>query len=172
MSLSFGSRLVKNTIIHQAQAKVEHDLAAAWMVFNEKLNDIKEIVRLTAERKGIQEDIKSKRQRILQKKLSRVREKYGLDILTLTDNKGKVIIRTRNPGVVGDDQSQDGIIRWVPKKGVLAYPQIVSREKLLKEGEDLAEQAYMEFIDTPKAAPISPCFEFGSVMLFEESVTR
>jgi len=42
LSLSFGSRLVKNTIIHQAQAKVEHDLAAAWMVFNEKLNDIKE----------------------------------------------------------------------------------------------------------------------------------
>ena len=171
LSLSFGSRLVKNTIIHQAQAKVEHDLAAAWMVFNEKLNDIKEIVRLTAAREGIQEDIKSKRQRILQKKLSRVREKYGLDILTLTDNKGKVIIRTRNPGVVGDDQSQDGIIRWVPKKGVLAYPQIVPREELLKEGEDLAEQAYMEFIDTPKAAPISPCFEFGSVMLFEESVT-
>ena len=31
-------------------------------------------------------------------------------ILTLTDNKGKVIIRTRNPGVVGDDQSQKNIV--------------------------------------------------------------
>ncbi|MBA7644218.1 Adaptive-response sensory-kinase SasA [subsurface metagenome] len=152
LSLSFGSRLVKNTLIHQAQAKVDHDLAAAWMVFNEKLNDIKEIVSLTATREGIQEDIKSKRQRILQKKLNRVREKYGLDILTLTDNKGKVIIRTRNPGVVGDDQSQDEITRWAPKKDVLAYPQIVSREELLKEGYDLANQADMEFIDTPKAA--------------------
>ncbi len=165
MSLSFGSRLVKNTIIHQAQAKVEHDLAAAWMVFNEKLNDIKEIVSLTAAREGIQEDIKSKRQRILQKKLSRVREKYGLEILTLTDNKGKVIIRTRNPGVVGDDQSQDEIIKWAPKKGVLAYPQIVPREELLKEGGDLAEQAYMEFIDTPKAAPRPENKETNGMML-------
>lgn len=165
LSLSFGSRLLKTTIIHQAQAKVEHDLAAAWMVFNEKLNDIKEIVSLTATREGIQDDIKRKRQRILQNKLNRVREEYGLDILTLTDNKGKVIVRTRNPGVVGDDQSQDEIISWAPEKGVLAYPQIVPREELLKEGEDLAEQTYMEFIDTPKAAPRPENKETNGMML-------
>ncbi len=152
LSLSFGSRLMKNTIIHQAQAKVEHDLAAAWMVFNEKLSDIKEIVDLTAAREAIQEDIISQRLQLLEKKLSRVREVYGLDILTLTDEKGKVIIRTRNPGVVGDNQSQDEIISLAPKKDVLAYPQIVSREELLKEGDDLANQAEMDFIDTPKAA--------------------
>jgi len=163
--LSFGSRLVKNTIIRQAQAKVEHDLAAAWMVFNEKLNDIKEIVSLTAAREGTQEDIKSKSLRILHKKLSRVREEYGLDILTLTDNKGKVIIRTRNPGVLGDDQSQDEIISLAAKKGVLAYPQIVPQAELLKEGEDLAEQAYMEFIDTPKAAPRPENKETNGMML-------
>ena len=163
--MSFGSRLVKNTIIRQAQAKVEHDLAAAWMVFNEKLNDIKEIVSLTAAREGTQEDIKSKSLRILHKKLNRVREEYGLDILTLTDNKGKVIIRTRNPGVLGDDQSQDEIISLAAKKGVLAYPQIVPQAELLKEGEDLAEQAYMEFIDTPKAAPRPENKETNGMML-------
>jgi len=152
LSLSFGSRLVKNTIIDQAQAKVEHDLAAAWMVFNEQLSDIKEIVGLTAAREALQEDIISQRFQLLEKKLSRVRQDYGLDILTLTDSKGKVIIRTRNPGVVGDDQSQDEIVSLVPKKDGLAYPQIISREELLKEGEDLANQADMEFIDTPKAA--------------------
>ena len=150
--MSFGSRLVKNTIIDQAQAKVEHDLAAAWMVFNEQLSDIKEIVGLTAAREALQEDIISQRFQLLEKKLSRVRQDYGLDILTLTDSKGKVIIRTRNPGVVGDDQSQDEIVSLVPKKDGLAYPQIISREELLKEGEDLANQADMEFIDTPKAA--------------------
>jgi two-component system NtrC family sensor kinase len=163
--LSFGSRLVKNTIIRQAQAKVEHDLAAAWMVFNEKLNDTKEIVSLTAAREGIQEDIKNESLSILQKLLNRVREEYGLDILTLTDNRGKVIIRTRNPGVVGDDQSQDELVKLAPKKGVLAYPQIVPREELLKEGEDLAEKAYMEFIDTPKAAPRPENKETNGMML-------
>jgi two-component system NtrC family sensor kinase len=48
---------------------------------------------------------------------------------------------------------------------VLAYPQIVPREELLKEGEDLAEQAYMEFIDTPKAAPRPENKETSGMML-------
>ncbi len=172
LSLSFGSRLVKNTIIDQAQAKVEHDLAAAWMVFNEKLSDIKEIVGLTAAREALQEDIISQRLQLLQKKLSRVRQDYGLDILTLTDSKGKVIIRTRNPGVVGDDQSQDEIVSLVPKKDILAYPQIISREELLKEGEDLAIQADMEFIDTPKAAFRPEKKETSGLMLKAASSVR
>jgi len=153
ISLSLGWRLEKATIIEQAQTKVRHDLATAWMVFNEKLSNIKEIVRLTADRESLREAIKSDKKEILLKYLSRVREDYGLDILTLTDASGKVLIRTRNPGATGDDQSQDEIINKALKDGVLAYPEIVSREELLKEGEDLAEKAYLEFKYTPRAAP-------------------
>ncbi len=165
MSLSFGSKLIKNTLIDQAQAKVKHDLAAAWMVFNEKLKDIKEIVRLTAERESIKEATKNNNKDILFRYLSRVREEYELDVLTLIDSTGIVIVRTRNPDVIGDDQSQDEIIKLVPKKGVLAYPQIVPREELIKEGKDLADQAYMEFIDTPKAAPRPENKETNGMML-------
>jgi len=165
LSLSFGSRLVKNTVIDQAQANVKHDLAAAWMVFNERRNYVKEIVRLTAERESIKEATKNNNKDILFRYLSRVREEYGLDVLTLTNSTGIVIVRTRNPDVIGDDQSQDEIIKLVPKKGVLAYPQIVPREELIKEGKDLADQAYMEFIDTPKAAPRPENKETNGMML-------
>jgi two-component system NtrC family sensor kinase len=152
LSLFFGSRLVKRTIISQAQAKVRHDLAAAWMVFNEKLNDVKEIVVSTASREGIQDAIKYDRQDILLRYLSRVRNENGLDILTLADNKGNVILRTRNPLVIGDSRAQDEIISKAMEGGVYAFPQIISRSELLKEAEELVERAYMEFVDTPKAA--------------------
>ncbi len=165
LSLSFGSRLVKNTIISQAQAKVRHDLASAWMVFHERLNDIKEIVDLTAAREGIREAIKNNQKDLLLKYLGRVRKEYGLDILTMTDDKRKVIVRTRNPEVIGDDQSQDEIVNQAMKQGSVAYPQIVSREELLKEGKDLADQAYMEFIPTPKAAPRPEEKETSGMML-------
>jgi two-component system NtrC family sensor kinase len=165
LTLSFGYRLVKNTIISQAQAKVRHDLASAWMVFNEKLNSVKEIVNLTAARESLHEALRNNQKDILLRYLSRVREDYGLDILTLTDKKGKVIIRTRNPDVVGDDQSQDEIIKRVLKEDLLAYPQIVPHEELLREGEDLAEQAYMEFIETLKAAPRPENKETSGLML-------
>ncbi len=165
ISLSLGWRLVKNTLIGQAQTKVSHDLAAAWMVFNEKLNDIKEIVSLTAARESLWDAIRNDNKDILLRYLSRVRQDYGLDILTLTDKSGKVIVRTRNPGVVGDDQSQDEVLKLALKGGIFAHPQIIPQEELLKEGNDLAEKAYMEFIYTPKAAPRPEKFETSGMML-------
>ena len=104
-SLLGGSRLVRNTLISQAQAKVRHDLAAAWLVFNEKQNNVRNIVNLTAARESLHEIMKSRQYDILLRYLTRVREEYGLDILTLTDAQGRVILRTRNPQVSGDDQS-------------------------------------------------------------------
>lgn len=165
ISLNFGSRIIRNTLISQAQAKVRHDLEAAWMVFNENLNDIKEIVSLTASRESLIENLNNNKLDILLSSLNRVREDYGLDILTLTDHTGKVIIRTRNPQVVGDDQSQDEIVEWALRRGVLAHPQIITREELLKEGEELAEQAYFKFIPTPMAAERPEDRETSGMML-------
>jgi len=165
LSLSFGWRLVKDTIIHEAQVKVKHDLSAAWMVFNKKISEIREIVSLTADREGLHQAIKNNDKNSILRSLKRVREEKGLDILNLTDRNGKVVIRTRNPEVVGDDQSQDDIIREAQKNGNFAYPQIIPREELLKEGEDLADKAYMEFIPTPKAAPRPENKETSGMML-------
>jgi len=154
LTLIFGARLTRNTIISQAQAKVVHDLDAAWMVFNEKLHDVRDIVYFTTDRESIRDALIDGRLDILQSYLSRVRESSKLDILNLTDGSGRVIVRTRNPEVVGDDQSEDGLVAQVlSKKGVVAFPQIITKEELLKEGTDLAERAFIEFIETPKAAP-------------------
>ena len=172
LSLSFGSRLVKDTIIHEAQVKVKHDLSAAWMVFNEKLSDIKEVVSLTAAREGLHETIKNNDKDSILRNLNRVREENGLDILNLTDKNGIVVIRTREPDVRGDDQSRDEIVREALKNGEIAYPQIVPREELLKEGKDLADQAYMEFIDTPKAAPRPENKETSGMMLKAAATIR
>jgi two-component system NtrC family sensor kinase len=165
VTLFFGWRLVKDTLISQAQTKVQHDLAAAWMVLNEKLTDIKDTVWLTAEREGIHNALRNNQYSILLRRLNRVREENGLDILTLTDRNGRVIIRTRNPELVGDDQSNDEIVKRALKRDVLAFPQVVPREELLKEGKDLAEQAYMEFIETPKAAPRPENKETSGLMM-------
>jgi two-component system NtrC family sensor kinase len=165
ISLVVGQRLVKSVLIGQAQAKVKHDLASAWMVFDEKLNSVKDIVSLTAARESLREAIKNDRRDILLQYLNRVRSQYGLDILTLTDSQGTVIVRTRNPGVTGDSQTQDEIVRQALQPNVVASPEIVSRGELLKEGEDLADRAYLEFIPTPKAAPRPENRETSGMML-------
>ena len=75
------------------------------------------------------------------------------------------MVRTRNPQNVGDDQSQDEIIGWALKGGVVAHTQIVSREELTKESEDLAEKAYFKFIPTPKAVERPENEETSGMML-------
>lgn len=172
VSLVFGQRLIKNTLITQAKAKVNHDLASAWVVFNEKLNDIKDLVSLTAARESLHEAIKQNDRDLILRRLDRVRVMYGLDILTLTDSQCRVSVRSRNPSVSGDDQSQDRIVCGALEQGTVAFPDIVPRSELLKESEELAEQAYLEFIPTPKAAPRPENRETSGLMLKAATAVR
>src|SRR4030042_4055004 len=165
ISLYLGQKLVKNTLISQAQKKVDYDLASAWIVFDERLNDIKDLVSLTAARESLQEAVVKGERDLILRRLNRVRVMDGLDILTLTDQQGRVYIRTRNPEITGDDKSQDELVRLALQQRVVAYPETIPRRELLKEGEDLADQAYMEFIPTPKAAPRLESEETNGLML-------
>lgn len=165
ISLIIGWRLVKNTLIGQAQLKVKHDLSAAWMVFNERLNDIKDLVNLTAARESLQEALQKNQLDILLKYLARVREGYSLDFLTLTNAQGQVLVRTSNPRQVGDDQSHDELVSQALAGVTVASPQILSSEELLKEGEELAERARMKILPTPKAAPRDEAFESKGMVL-------
>ncbi|MCK4495078.1 MAG: hypothetical protein KAU91_01915, partial [Candidatus Aminicenantes bacterium] len=58
ITLTLGTRLEHKTIISLAQDKVNHDLASAWMVYNEKLNDIRDVVLLNSRRESIQKAAK------------------------------------------------------------------------------------------------------------------
>jgi two-component system NtrC family sensor kinase len=160
-----GTRLVANTLIRQAQSKVTHDLASAWMVYNEKLKEIKNILQFTAAGESISEMIRYNQGKLLQRYLDRVRTENNLDVLTLADNRGKVVLRTRNTRERGDDQSQDEIISVALKKKVVASTQIISRKELMREGGDLVKQAYMKIISTPKAKPRKEATETSGMML-------
>jgi len=152
VTLFIGTRLEHRTIISQAEAKVRHDLAAAWMVYNEKLNSIRDTVRLSADQDYVREALRSGRLDGLAGKLDGIRRPFGMDILTLTDGRGRVVVRSRRPDVAGDDQSRDPFISRALQGRSATGTQLVVRDDLLKEGPDLAERAYFAFIPTPMAA--------------------
>jgi two-component system NtrC family sensor kinase len=90
----------------------------------------------------------------LTKELQEIRQKESLDILTLTDEFGRVVVRAQNPSIRGDNQTYDEIVdRVLSTKEVVVGTVIIPREKLVKEGVDLAEQAHIKVIATPKAKP-------------------
>jgi two-component system NtrC family sensor kinase len=165
VSLFFGTRLEHRTIFSLAQAKVRHDLASAWMVYNEKLNDIRDIVFLNASRDAVQNSLISGDRETLLRLLGRVQKDFGLDVMTATDPRGIVVVRASNPGMYGDNQGGDALVRRALRGTVVTATEIVSRTDLLKDGRDFAQRAYLRFIPTPKAAPRPEDHEENGMML-------
>jgi two-component system NtrC family sensor kinase len=136
------------------------------MVYNEKLNDVKDIVKATSERRLLLKDALSTDERnIVKRELENARKSYNLDILTLTDKEGLVVVRTRNPYNVGDDQSNDDLVNRALKCEIVAATQIVPVEQLRLEGDGLAEKAYCVLKETPKAKPTLRTCETSGMML-------
>lgn len=161
-----GVRLIGNGIIRQAQDKVRVDLNSAREIYQERLNTIKDIVRLTATRFFLERSLEDRNRDIMDLELKKVREQESLDILTVTDADGRVIFRTRKPEAFGDDQTAFEIVRLVlSEKIVSASTEIVSRDELMKEGEDLAERAYFRIVPTPKAKPRLEVEETSGMMM-------
>ncbi len=161
-----GSRLIANGIIRQAQDQVKNDLNSAREVYREKTEDIKDTVRFTAVRVFIKDAIIKNDIETLKRKLTEIRKSESLDILTLTDVNGRVIFRSRNPSVYGDNQAYDDLVgRVISVREVVTGTVLVSREELMKEGEDLAEQAYIKFIPTPMAKPRPETEEVSGMMI-------
>jgi two-component system NtrC family sensor kinase len=165
VSLFFGIRLEHNTIIGLAQAKVRHDLASAWMVYDEKLNDIRDIVLLNAGRDSVQAALLAGDRDTLFRALVRVRRDFKLDVLTITDRFGRVVQRTNPSGIFGDDQSGDPLVSRALRKETVTATEIVPRSELLKESPDFAERSYLKFIPTPMAAPRAEDHEENGMML-------
>jgi two-component system NtrC family sensor kinase len=165
VSLFIGTRLEHATIISQAEAKVRHDLASAWMVYHEKSNSIRDIIWLSAHRKFLRAALQSGRYEGVAAELEVTRRQFGLDILTVADGRGRVVVRARRPDVTGDDESGDPFVSRALEGRPTSGTVIVSRAELLKEGPDLAEQAYFKFIPTPKAVERSEDHEENGMML-------
>jgi two-component system NtrC family sensor kinase len=164
ISLGIGTRLEHRTIFSLAQAKVRHDLSSAWMVYNERLNSIADMIRLSAHREFIRDFLPGDRSE-LASRIDALRREFRLDILSLTDSRGRVILRSRRPENWGDDLSRDPLIRQALGGRPAAGTQIVTRTELLREGDDLADRAYFKFISTPKAAARSEDHEPNGMML-------
>src|SRR3990172_7595900 len=92
-----GVRLIVTGIIGQAQDKVKNDLNSAREIYREKTENVKDIVRFTAMRFFIKDALLKNDVETTKTELEAIRKKESLDVLTLTDKNGRVILRFRNP---------------------------------------------------------------------------
>jgi two-component system NtrC family sensor kinase len=162
-----GMQLIDTGIINQAQDKVRIDLNSARHIYQDEIHEVKATLRLTAQRFFIKNAISEGDVETLKMEIEGIRKRESLDVLTLTDETGRVIVRARNPSINDENQEHDELVsRALSNREVIGATAIVTREELLKEDPNLAEQAYMKFIPTPKAKP-SPQTEQTSGMMIK-----
>ena len=147
-----GIQLIGSRVVAEAQEKVSYDLNAAREIYGSKANRIYDAVRLTAGRFFITDALTTGDMAGVAEELVKLKTGEGLDIFTLTDAKGKVIMRANNLEAFGDNQNHNELIAVVLSRNApVTATVIVSLADLRMESALLAEQAFFKFIDTPMA---------------------
>lgn len=124
-------RLIGTGIISQAQDRVRTDLNAARHIYQDEIEEVKALLHLSAQRFFIKDALLENDVEKLKRELEEIRKRQSLDILTLTDKNGQVIVRARNPSITGDNQAHDELVSQVLSgRKVIATTVIVAREEL------------------------------------------
>jgi two-component system NtrC family sensor kinase len=160
-----GIQLIGNTIIKQAQDKVRLDLNSAREVYQKESESVKNLIRLTAVRFFLIDAILKKDVGRIERELQKIRVNESLDILTLTDGKGYVLLRARNPALSGDTLDNE-VMEWVLKHNEeVVATRILSLEELQKEGQSLVDQVMIRLVPTPKARPRADTVETSGMAI-------
>jgi two-component system NtrC family sensor kinase len=160
-----GIFLIDKWTVGQAQDRVSSALNSAREILHHRLENIKNSVYFSSFRTSIGEALTKNDRFVLKEILGSIRKEAQIDILTVTDDQGKVVLRSRNPVVFGDDVSHNEIVKEVlaTQKSVSSI-EIISYKEILKEGEDLAQQSTIKFVEAPETkARKAP--EQGSAMV-------
>jgi two-component system, NtrC family, sensor kinase len=152
VTMYVGMRIISDQTITRAETKTISDLNSAREIYRNKISEIHSITRLTAVRRLVRSAVINHDHKFLTKDFESILRREKLDILSITDSHGNVIARGRNPAMYGDNILDDRFIeRVIRTRQPVSGTDLLTRELLIKASPDLAAQASMQVIPTPKA---------------------
>ena len=157
--------------IREAQQRVELHIRAAWDIYEEKKMQIRSTLDILAQSPRIKavlvQHSNTTNKDILKQELEEIRKKNAMDILTLIDDKGNVVLRSRPPFNKNDNLSDDLLVSEALRtKGSCEGDIIFTSDRLRLEGQGLLEKC-MRFGGEPKGmltGAVIPLIEDGHVL--------
>ncbi|MFO7644855.1 MAG: cache domain-containing protein [Desulfosarcina sp.] len=151
LAAAVGAFLINRTTVNEAQRRAGLDLRTAWSVIQSELDGLELFLTALSGGKRVQEAYHTDDTAEFRALLEVARRQSRFDFLSLTDNQGRVIMRTAAPYQAGDYLAQDTLIRRALKGETISGFAILESPRLQVEGERLEERAFMVFEPTPKA---------------------
>ncbi len=153
LSALFGINFIRGRVVQEAQTRVRLDLSSAWSIYDGALREIETVLQMAAGRKLLLDTIEEGHWEHpeLRSHLERIRVQFDLDFMTLVDPDGKVMLRTRPPYNTGDIRAHETMVEAALRGETVRGTTLLSGPELNKEGEGLAEEAFIVLEDTPHA---------------------
>jgi len=143
--------LINRTTLDEAQRRVSLDLRSAWDVLHNEMDRLQLFVSVLSTGKRVDDACARPDSPSSRVALEEVRRQCGFDFLSLTDSKGRVLVRSLEPYRTGDYLSNDpfvsGALKGETRKGIV----LLSQQRLRDEGGNLEERAFTVFEPTPKS---------------------
>jgi len=153
LSAVVGVRTIRGHVVAEAQNRVRLDLSAAWSVYNSRMHEIEIILRLVAAKELVVGSCSGRdwQSGQLQERLERIRVGFELDFLDVITPEGRVAVRATPPHAIGDLLVSDAAIASALKGQTKSCMTLLAQAQLENEADGLAEQAFLELEDTPRA---------------------
>ena len=141
--------------MQEVQTRVRRNLNAARAAYGNHLDVTAALLRGTARDRTLAPALKRKDRAELEAILHDVAGRQGVDFVALLDPAGKVICRSGGKQA-GDDLSADPLVaRALSQRKTVSGTVVLSGERLLTEGAELARRASIRVIPTETARPTS-----------------
>jgi two-component system, NtrC family, sensor kinase len=164
--IAVGIRLIGDRVVSEAQERVANDLNAAREIYMAEQGHVNDVVRLTAERFFLRDAVLAEDLAAAEDELHTVMFREGLDVLTVTDPRGNVLLRAGNPARSRGSLADDELVAKVIATGKPASgTAVVSTPELQEESGYLAAMSHIEIVDTPQARPRPPGDSYDGMML-------
>jgi two-component system NtrC family sensor kinase len=156
-----GIWTINKSTIDEVQNRVRQDINTAKLIYNHTLERIVTLIQFSAEGSDLYEAFAAgKRQRLesLNGLIRHVQviqtsgEHPFLDMLSVVDVNGKVLYRTTNQNINGDDMLWDPVVRKCIETGApQASTELIPIEKIIRENPSLAERVAIAIVKTSKS---------------------
>lgn len=160
-----GSWIVSSTIMMQAVTSADNTLATALSVYNQELDSLRNAVQIGASGTTIPHYLASGDRLKLSAYLESIRKSAAFEFLSLSDGRGRVIVRLSRNSSTGDDVSGISVVRAATSGKVASSTEILDDAQLRREDPSLAERARTPLIDAPNTVHPSKKEESSGMVL-------
>ncbi|MBM4149280.1 MAG: HAMP domain-containing protein [Lentisphaerae bacterium] len=148
-----GARTIHRRVLDEAQKRVRMDLNGAWSQVRHKMDMVELSLSFAAAKPAVVHAAQGGKwdDPEIQRRIEQIRIAARLDFLDILSPDGEVVLRSTPPYAKGDSRLSDAAVRAALKGEASVYIGVLTRDELEREADGLAERAFLELEDTPRA---------------------